>query len=150
LSMVQHPAGRGALAADVTMQIVGVPRELLPLKRERAENVVLRIVEYGSIERDYLAQGLSDCAEQRLPREIRDDRVVDLQKQAILPRLARVGGWLLGALFGVCRVARPVRLGLLKGPLSCTDAVAVRYVRHGLHQGRRGASGPPRLDPDGL
>ena len=62
--MLQHPARRGTLTADVTMQIVGVPGQLRSLQRKRAENVVLRIVEYGSIERDGLAQGLGDCAEQ--------------------------------------------------------------------------------------
>src|SRR6185369_11227843 len=70
LPMVQHPTCRSALTADVTMQIVGVPRQLRPLERERAESVFLRIVEHGSIERDDLAQGLSDCTEQRFTSEV--------------------------------------------------------------------------------
>jgi hypothetical protein len=76
---------------------VDVSGQRLSRERERLEDVLLRIVErqHGSIERDDLAEGLRNRAKERVPREVRDDGVVNLQEHAIpLARPVRLSGGL--------------------------------------------------------
>ena len=100
LTVIQHPARPGAVAANLGLHVVDVTGQRRSCQRERLEDVLLRMVErqHGPIERDDLAEGLRNRVEEGVPREVRDDRVVDLQEHAIsLARRVRLSGGRLDA-----------------------------------------------------
>jgi hypothetical protein len=104
--VVEDPARTGIVAGNLGIDLVGYAREERALQGEPSEDVLLRGVDrqHRSIERDDLAEGFGDGVEQRFPSQVRNERVVDLQQQAILQqRLLKASDGPLEVLPGVSR-----------------------------------------------